>query len=363
MNAIGISGEIIIADNGSTDGSQALAKQFGLCVIDVQQKGYGAALLGGFHAAKGKYLVMGDADGSYDFHESIPMIHQLISGADICMGSRFLGTIKPGAMPWKNRYIGNPVLTGILNLFFGSRVSDAHCGLRALTKACFEDLKLSSTGMEFASEMIVKAALLGKNIAEVPITLYPDTRNRPPHLRPWRDGWRHLVFLLMLSPLWLFLVPGLIATALGISILLSATAAALLPGFSFQFFGNTWAILAGGLIVIGHQCWIFSLASYFYGVNLGYRHPLKLSMLNTLKLENLLVSGLILVGIGILILSIIFAYWSSIHFQKIGTVAPQLIGITFMLVGMQNIFGGFLLAIISGNKSHFYEAATGYSSH
>ena len=196
----GLFGEIIVADNGSTDGSQLIARALGARVCDIERRGYGAALIGGMQAANGAYLVMGDADGSYDFRESVAMVRELMRGADLCMGSRFLGGIEPSAMPWKNRYIGNPVLTFVLNLFFDAGVDDAHCGLRALTKDCFQRLALSGSGMEFASEMIIKAALKRQKIAETPVTLRCDLRDRPPHLRPWRDGWRHLRYLLMLSP-------------------------------------------------------------------------------------------------------------------------------------------------------------------
>jgi glycosyltransferase involved in cell wall biosynthesis len=230
-------GEIIVADNGSTDGSQELAERLGARVVSVSRPGYGAALCGGFAAARGRYLVMGDADGSYDFLEAVPMVEALMNGADLCMGSRFKGGIKPGAMPWKNRYIGNPVLTGILNLLFRAGIDDAHCGLRALTKGCFKRLRLEGSGMELASEMVIKAALLGERIAEVPVTLWPDRRDRPPHLRPWRDGWRHLRYLLMLSPSWLFALPaGLLGlAALAILMTISVTS---LAGAEVIRFGN-----------------------------------------------------------------------------------------------------------------------------
>jgi hypothetical protein len=351
----GYSGEVVVADNGSTDGSQEIARRYGARVVDVSQKGYGAALLGGFHAARGRFLVMGDADGSYDFRQSIPMIKQLAGGVDICMGSRFRGEIKPGAMPWKNRYIGNPILTGILNLFFRSNISDAHCGLRALTKKCFEELKLTSTGMEFASEMIVKASLAGKKITEVPVTLSPDCRSRPPHLRPWRDGWRHLIFLFLLSPLWLFLAPGLCCAVAGMFILLMSVSAAMIPGFSIQFFGNTWAIFAGGLIALGQQGCIFAIASYLYGITQGFRQPVGLRWLKKLNLEVLLMTGVMMIALGAGVLAVVLLHWTSIHFHKIQTVVPQVIGITLILGGVQNIFGGFLLSIIGGNTTRFME--------
>jgi glycosyltransferase involved in cell wall biosynthesis len=207
-------GEIVIADNGSVDDSQFVARSLGVRVVDVDERGYGAALAGGFRSANGTYLVMGDADGSYDFRESVWMVRRLVEGADLCMGSRFKGRIEPGAMPWLNRYVGNPVLTFVLNLLFRAGISDAHCGLRALTRASFERLSLSGRGMEFASEMIVKAALIDLKIVEVPTTLSKDLRNRPPHLRPWRDGWRHLRYLLTLSPR-AFAVPGVKSRRVG----------------------------------------------------------------------------------------------------------------------------------------------------
>ena len=185
---LGLTGEIVIADNGSTDGSQALAAELGARVVPVARRGYGAALIGGCEAAFGRLIMMGDCDGSYDFTEGVTMIAKLEEGYDLCMGSRFKGGIAPGAMPWKNRYIGNPALTGILALFFRSGISDAHCGLRAIRKEAFERLKLTGSGMEFASEMVIKAALLKLKMTEVPATLSPDLRARPPHLRPWRDG-------------------------------------------------------------------------------------------------------------------------------------------------------------------------------
>ncbi len=350
----GFTGEIVVADNGSSDGSQQIAESFGARVVNVPERGYGAALIGGFNAAKGRFLVMGDADGSYDFRQSIPMVEKLAAGADICMGSRFRGEIKPGAMPWKNRYIGNPILTGILNLFFRAGISDAHCGLRALTKTCFFDLKLRSTGMEFASEMVVKATLLEKRMEEVPATLSPDLRSRPPHLRPWRDGWRHLIFLFLLSPLWLFLGPGIIAGLAGAIILAMSMLAVIFPDTVTPFFGNSWAILASSFIILGQQCCIFALASHIYGVNDGYRkRKAANNLIHKLTLETFLITGAIITVCGLIILSSIAAYWVSIHFQRIDMISLQIVGTTLLVIGMQNIFGGFLLAIIGGNRSRF----------
>ncbi len=205
----GVSGEVLIADNGSSDGSPEIAGRHGARVVQVKEKGYGAALLGGIQAARGTYVIMADADDSYDFAHLDGFVAKLRQGCELVMGNRFLGGIKPGAMPPLHRYLGNPVLTGIGRLFFKSPSGDFHCGLRGFSKQAIDRLELQTTGMEFASEMVVKATLHGLRIAEVPTTLSPDGRSRPPHLRSWRDGWRHLRFLLIFSPRWLFLYPGL----------------------------------------------------------------------------------------------------------------------------------------------------------
>ena len=206
----GIQTEVLIADNSSTDGSQAIAESLGARVIPVKQRGYGSALFYGCMVARGEWIIMGDADDSYDFSNLDSFIQKLREGFDLVMGNRFLGGIAPGAMPWKNRYIGNPILTWVGRLLFKCRAKDFHCGLRGFRKDAFLRMDLRTTGMEFASEMVIKANLFGMRIAEVPTTLSKDGRSRPPHLRPWRDGWRHLRFMLLFSPLWLFLYQGLL---------------------------------------------------------------------------------------------------------------------------------------------------------
>ncbi len=206
----GLECEILVADNGSTDGSQAIAESLGARVVPVARRGYGSALFHGCVAARGDWIILGDADDSYDFSRLDPFAQKLREGFELVMGNRFQGGIAPGAMPWKNRYLGNPVLSWLGRLFFACPVGDFHCGLRALSRAAFLRMDLRTTGMEFASEMVIKASLLGMRIAEVPTTLAPDGRRRPPHLRPWSDGWRHLRFMLLFSPGWLFFVPGTI---------------------------------------------------------------------------------------------------------------------------------------------------------
>ena len=354
----GLSGEILVADNGSTDGSQALAVSLGARVVDVREKGYGAALRGGFAAARGRYLVMGDADGSYDFREAAPMVGALVAGADLCMGNRFAGGIMLGAMPWKNRYIGNPLLTGILNLLFKARVSDAHCGLRAVTRACYDRLQLAGAGMEFASEMVIKAALKGEVIVERPATLSPDLRDRAPHLRPWRDGWRHLRYLFMLSPAWLFALPAALVGGVGAAILsIAGWHAVFQPGVEIAL-GDYWVVLAAALVGLGHIAAILALATHLHGVRAGYRRPgpwiMHLSRLVTL--ETMILIGAILAALGLADLMWVVAQWSARAFTRASSVLPAVVGTLLMTLGGQNVLGGFLLAILGGNEARFLGA-------
>ena len=349
----GLTGEVVIADNGSTDGSQALATSLGARVVPVSERGYGAALRGGFAAAEGRFLVMGDCDGSYDFRDAIPMIEALLGGADLCMGSRFKGGIAPGAMPWKNRYIGNPVLTGILNLLFKAKVDDAHCGLRALTKACFERLHLTGSGMEFASEMVIKAALRKETIAERPATLSRDLRDRPPHLRPWRDGWRHLRYLFMLSPASLFTGPAVVGAATALSILGVAVVQEVEGGMGL--IGNYWVILASALLGLSHISAVLALAAHLYGVREGYQQPSRwtLWLAKWVSLETMILTGVLSGLIGLGLLTFVVLSWSARNFIATYSVVPVVTGAMFMTLGAQNVLGGFLLAIIGGNEARF----------
>ena len=355
----GLAGEILVADNGSTDGSQAVAESLGARCVAIARRGYGAALSGGARAAHGRYLVLGDADGSYDFRDAVGMAERLIQGADLCLGSRFKGGIKPGAMPWKNRYIGNPILTGILNILFRSGIGDAHCGLRALTRSCFDQLGLAGDGMEFASEMVIKATLKGCIIAEVPVTLSPDLRKRPPHLRPWRDGWRHLRYLLMLSPTWLFTLPAAVLAAVSLTIFWFAGLAALQGAHPSSTFGNYWVILAGGLLAVSHSAALLAAAGTLYGVREGYRRRSARSdrLARWISLESMLVAGLVCVVIGLTILGSILAYWSAHRFEPIANVLPAVFGTSLLAIGTQNALGGFLLSILSGNDANFMSIA------
>src|SRR5467141_1410580 len=247
----GYSAEIIVADNGSSDGSQLVARELGAKVVDVQRKGYGSALIGGIDAAQGRFVVMGDADASYDFAAIAPLIAKLRDGYDLVVGNRFLGGIEPGAMPWSHRWLGNPVLSSINKIFFHASVGDTHCGLRAFTKDAYERMRLRATGMEFASEMVIKASLQGMRITEVPVVLHPDGRSRPPHLRTWRDGWRHLRFMLLFSPRWLFLYPGLALFTLSVLVGAALEAGPKKIG-PFGFDIHT-LLLAGFGALIGYQ--------------------------------------------------------------------------------------------------------------
>lgn len=354
----GLSGEIVIADNGSTDGSQALARSRGARVVDVAEKGYGAAIIGGFGQAYGRFLVMGDADGSYDFTNSVAMIGRLLDGAELCMGSRFKGGIRPGAMPWKNRYIGNPALTGILNLFFRTGIEDAHCGLRAIRRESMQALGLTGTGMEFASEMVIKASLKGLRIDEVPATLSPDLRDRAPHLRPWRDGWRHLRYLFMLSPTWAFGVPAALMMGAGAAIFLVALLHlfGLLPNMAV--FGQSWAIISAFMITTGHFAAIMALATHLYGVRQGYRtlRPALRLLDNVLRLEVALVLGGTLIATALLGFAAIGLWWSSMGFAALPTTLPLLAAAILGVTGMQTALGGFLVAVIGGHEARFVDS-------
>ncbi len=353
-----LTGEIVIADNGSADGSQQFALSMGARVVDVLDRGYGAALIGGCKGAAGRFILMGDADGSYDFTDGVAMIGRLAGGADLCMGSRFKGGIEKGAMPWKNRYIGNPILTGILNLFFKSNIDDAHCGLRAITKETFTNLGLTGTGMEFASEMVIKAHLKKVRIEEVPATLSVDLRDRPPHLRPWRDGWRHLRYLLMLSPTWVFGVPAI--AMMGVSAVILGIAFLHLIGIMAGpgIFGSSWTISAGFLFTTGHLAAIMAVATHFHGVNNGYRHmrPFLRKYDKLLTLETMIIGGVFMMVAALAGLIAIGQYWSSLGYSALPSTLPLVISAVVGTTGMHSIFGGFLLSIIAGHKADFASA-------
>jgi glycosyltransferase involved in cell wall biosynthesis len=269
MQSNGVKGEVVIGDNGSTDGSQELATNLGARVVAVPRKGYGSALMGAIEAAKGKYVIMGDSDDSYDFSNLGLFVQELRAGKDLVMGNRFKGGIEPGAMPFLHKYLGNPVLSFIGRLFFNCPVRDFHCGLRGFRQDIVSLLDLKTTGMEFASEMVVKATLFKLNIVEVPTTLKKDGRSRPPHLRTWRDGWRHLRFLLIYSPRWLFLYPGLFLMLMG-TVLGALTIQGPMDIFDQVFFDTNTLLYAGALVIVGFQAVSFGVFTKTYAVQAGF---------------------------------------------------------------------------------------------
>ncbi len=351
---LGVTGEIVVADSGSTDSSREVAAGLGARVVQASQRGYGRALIEGFTHARGKYLVMGDSDGSYDFRESVPMVAALMNGDDLAMGSRLKGKIMPGAMPFKNRYIGNPALSGILNLLFRSGLSDAHSGLRAMTADAFRNLRLSSDGMEFASEVVIKASLLGLKRSEVPITLHKDLRDRAPHLRPWRDGWRHLRYMLMLAPGWLFLVPAALLAIVSLIVAVPVVLWANPEGYWFVF-GIHWLIMACTGLILSHGLFLFGMAGIVYGIRSGYRLPLARdnAMARLWSLEVVMITGLVLALAGIAGIVWVGLRWIEVSFQSPHQIGGLLASCTLLMIGMQHIFGGFLLSIIGGNRSKF----------
>jgi glycosyltransferase involved in cell wall biosynthesis len=347
-----VDGEVIVADNGSTDGSQDIARALGAKVIPVPERGYGSALRGGIAAAVGEFIIMGDADASYDFGEIPRFAAIAASGYDLVMGCRFPrggGTLMPGAMPWKNRWIGNPILSFIGRLLFRTKVADFHCGLRGFSRSAYDRMGLNTTGMEFASEMVIKAALLKMKIADVPITLHKDGRSRPPHLKPWRDGWRHLRFMLLFSPTWLFFVPG------GLLLLLGMTLFSYLSFSPIRFFKaslDTNSLLVSGLLVlIGLQLCSFGLFARTFAVVDGFlpkSSRLKF-FFRIFDLEKGLILGGILMLFGLYLILAAFFWWRSVDYgalpyaDSIRMVAP---GIFFTAAGVQVIFSCFLLSML-----------------
>lgn len=344
-----IIGEIIVADNGSTDGSQSIAENLGARVVDIENKGYGSALMGGIAAARGKYIVMGDSDASYDFGDVPLFLKPLRDGYDLVMGNRFQGGIRSGAMPPLNRYLGNPVLSGLGNLFFKSPCRDFHCGLQGFSKDAYERMGLRSTGMEFASEMVVKATLFRMLICEVPTTLSPDGRNRAPHLRPWRDGWRHLRFLLLYSPRWLFLYPGFILMLIGVLV-----GAWLLPGprhVDHVVLDVHTLLYAAIAVLLGFQAIAFAVFTKVFAVQEGLHppDPTMDKLFRYITLELGLAIGAVLSILGFAFSAYAVDLWSARHFgpldisRTLRFIIPAALCIT---LGVQTIFSSFFLSIL-----------------
>jgi glycosyltransferase involved in cell wall biosynthesis len=346
----GIAGEVVVADNGSTDGSQALATAAGARVVPIAIKGYGNALRGGIAAARGRFILMGDADGSYDFSHLPRFVERLRAGADLVMGNRFLGGIAPGAMPWKNKHIGNPVLSFVGRLFFGTPIGDFHCGLRAFSADAYRRMDLRTTGMELASEMVIKSVLFGLRVEEVPTVLRKDGRDRPPHLRPWRDGWRHLRFMLLFSPRWLFWYPGILlmtaGTILGVVLMQGP-----LPLGRVTLDVHT-LLFAAVAVLIGFQAASFAVLSKFFTIRAGLRLPQAgfEDWFRHLTLESGLITGALLVAAGLgLSLWAVFI-WSGHSFgpllQTGETLRRVIPGALCLVLGCQMILSSFFLGVL-----------------
>lgn len=349
MEERGIVGEVVVADNGSTDGSQQIAIENGARVEPIAIKGYGNALRGGIAAARGKFIIMGDADGSYNFAHLPRFVDRLRDGADLVMGNRFLGGIESGAMPWKNRHIGNPILSFIGRLFFKTGIGDFHCGLRGFTTEAYRRMDLRTTGMELASEIVIKSVLFGLRVEEVPTVLRKDGRDRPPHLRPWRDGWRHLRFMLLFSPRWLFWYPGIILMTIGI-----AVGAALLTGplpLGRITLDVHTLLFSGVAVLIGFQAVSFAVLSKLFAVRAGlYSAEAGFQKwIKYLTLEVGLITGSLLVLIGLILSIGAVTLWGDQGFgslQPTETLRWVIPGALGMLLGFQMILTSFFLGVL-----------------
>jgi glycosyltransferase involved in cell wall biosynthesis len=343
----GRSGEVIVVDNGSTDRSVELAKNAGARVVHEPRPGYGSAYLRGLAEARGEYIFMADGDGTYDLRDMKPFLEQLDSGKEFVLGSRFQGRIHEGAMPWKHRWIGNPILTWILNVFFGVKVSDAHCGLRAIRRSTVARLDLHATGMEFASEMILKAAKRNIPVGEVPIDYYPRTGESK--LNTWRDGWRHLRFMLVHSATFLFIIPGLVLLSLGLIVMLA------LAGGPVEAFGVHWyihaMIIGSTATLVGAQIVQLGVFARTYAVlYLDEPDPFFERIWSKVRLEHGLLAGALVLIAGLALLGTIFGQWASGGFGALHEEHPALLGLTLIGLGVQILFASFFLSVLGLRK-------------
>jgi glycosyltransferase involved in cell wall biosynthesis len=347
-------GEVIVADNGSTDGSIEIAESRGARVVRVEQQGYGAALQEGIRAARGRFIIMGDADESYDFSEIPQFLEKWREGYDVVMGNRFQGGIRPGAMPWHHRYIGNPGLTALLNLFFRTGIGDSHCGMRGFSRAVFDQMDVRSTGMEFASEFVIKAKQLGARISEVPVTLWPDKRGRPPHLRSFRDGWRHLRFMLLYAPNWLFLLPGALLVVVGLALVfwLLPGPRSVAPGVTLDLhtmiFGVIFTLLGAQILSIGAFAKVFSYAERFDRRSVSLRR-----LLRRVTLESGLLLGGVLFLVGFTGCAWITWRWAASGFGPLYEVREVLFWSMWLFLGVQVIFSSFFLSMMGISRGTF----------
>lgn len=344
----GIKGEVLIADNGSTDGSQEIATNNGARVLAVEEKGYGAALISGCRAAEGKYVIMGDSDDSYDFGNLMPFVEKLREGYDLVMGNRFAGGIEKGAMPWSHRYIGNPILSFVGRLFFKSRIGDFHCGLRGYNRNSILELGLKTTGMEYASEMVVMSELNHLRITEVPTTLKKDGRSRAPHLRSIRDGWRHLKFLFMYAPNWLFLYPGIILLSIGIIgsvFLLLGQISIFEVVFSIHTLLYCMFFLLTGLNII----YMFLLVKLYAFNHQFIPADVSVNWNERLKEDRFIFSGILLTVLGIALSIYALLYWRGIGYSEL---IPEIVmriaipSVSLLEIGLQSLLTGFMIGIL-----------------
>jgi glycosyltransferase involved in cell wall biosynthesis len=345
LEAAGIQGEVVVCDNGSTDDSELRASQAGARIVHEERRGYGSALRTGIRAAQGEYILMLDADGSYDLHAIPRMIAALRGGADLVMGNRFRGTMAPGAMPWTHRHIGSPILSGLLNLFFGTSVGDVHCGMRAFTRDAYHRLALKTTGMEFASEMVARGARIGLKIAEVPVDYHP--RAGASKLRRYRDGWRHLRFLLMYSPTWLYMIPSVALVLVGLALL---GALAISP---ISFMGRLWdmhvAAIAAMLCVLGTQAAWLGISARTVAVIHGFDPEDKFisDFYKWFSLERGLAFAMLFLLGGVVIGGWVVWRWAAGGFHELDQIRPLLLGVTLVIVGVQSSFNAFFLSLLS----------------
>lgn len=354
MRGANLNGEVVVADNGSTDGSIEIAQSKGARVVNVSQRGYGAALINGIKASNGQFVVMGDADDSYDFTTVPQFVAKLREGWDVVMGNRFKGEIRPGAMPLLHKYLGNPVLTFLMNLFFRTGVGDCNCGLRGFSREIFDQLDLRCTGMEFAPEFVIKASQIGSRMTEIPIILWPDKRGRPPHLKSFSDGWRDLRFMLLYAPNWLFLLPGGFLLLFGLALVFW-----LLPGprqlgprviidIHTMIFGVIFVLMGAQIASIGFFAKVFSYAARFD------RNPVSLKrMLRKVKLEHGLIAGAAMALAGFIGDAWIFGRWVSGDFGPLGLVRQTLFWSMWLFLGVQILFSSFFLSMLGISRDTY----------
>jgi glycosyltransferase involved in cell wall biosynthesis len=351
----GLCGEVVVGDNGSTDGSIEIAEKLGARVVRVEARGYGSALRAGIAAARGAFIVMGDADDSYDFTDVPRFVDKWRQGNDVVMGNRFRGEIKRGAMPWHHKYVGNPALSSLLNLFFRTGIGDSHCGMRGFTRAVYDRMDLRSTGMEFASEFVIKAAQLGASIAEIPITLWPDKRGRPPHLRSFRDGWRHLRFMLLYAPNWLFVLPGAAFMLVGLALVfwLLPGPRALTPRITLDvhtmIFGVIFTLLGAQILSIGAFAKVFSYAERF---DRSGTVSLK-RVLKRVTLESGLLLGGVLFLAGFAGCAWVTWQWVASGFGPLEQIRQVLFWAMWLFLGLQIVFASFFLSMLGISRGTY----------